>query len=163
VLRLEAVAFLDPRAVALRDAMGVETSAIYADAENALPPEVREDIGRALAIVPEHFVDTVIAVDGTVDVGHAALRRISTGSISDALEVKKVFVSSSHRGRGISRVIMEHLETVARARGIRRLVLQTGDLQHAAIALYESLGYTRIPAFGLYTLVPFEVCFEKTL
>ena len=38
----------------------------------------------------------------------------------------------------------------ARAAGRRRVILETGDRQPEAIALYESSGYHRIEDFGYY-------------
>ena len=45
--------------------------------------------------------------------------------------------------------------------GITVLQLETGPLQHAAIALYERSGFELIPNFGKYTGDPNSVCFEK--
>lgn len=163
-LLIEPVDWLDPRAIAMRDAMGEETGAAYAPLEATLTPAQVADIDAALEVDPATIVSTILVLDGDEVVGHSALRPVSMNSTSlDALEVKKVFVPVEQRGRGISRVLMLELERIALARGIDRLVLQTGILQVAAIALYEKLGYTRIPAFGGYSVIPFELCFEKTL
>lgn len=43
------------------------------------------------------------------------------------------------------------------------LVLETGNLQVEAMALYESLGYEQVDVFGDYAAIPFGVCYEKTL
>jgi putative acetyltransferase len=58
---------------------------------------------------------------------------------------------------------MAELESIARARDVASLVLQTGHLQVAAIALYERIGYSAIAAFAKYTAVPHAVCLEKVL
>jgi ribosomal protein S18 acetylase RimI-like enzyme len=42
-------------------------------------------------------------------------------------------------------------------------VLETGNRQVPAVRLYESSGFTRIPAFGIYANDPTSVCFAKTL
>lgn len=157
-VRIESVDWLDARAVALRGAMGVETTAMYAPLVEPLPPEQQAAIARSLDVDPATIVDTILAFDGDEPVGHAALR-----PFGDVLEVKKVFVPRSHRGRGISRALMLDLERRAIARGVDRLILQTGTQQLAAIALYEKLGYEGIPVFGDYAVMPFERCFAKTL
>jgi GNAT superfamily N-acetyltransferase len=157
-LRIEKVDWFDPRAVALREAMSVETGDIYARLYDALPPADQTAMDLALAVDPADILDTVIALDGEEVVGHAAIR-----PFGDALEVKKVFVPVHQRGRGISRLLMDDLEQRARARGVASLVLQTGSLQHAAIALYEKIGYVPMPVYGAYTAIPFAVCFEKSL
>ncbi|MCA0216208.1 MAG: GNAT family N-acetyltransferase [Actinobacteria bacterium] len=77
--------------------------------------------------------------------------------------MKKVFVAESVRGRGVARLLMGELETIARVRGAASLVLQTGPLQVPAITLYEDLGYVAIPPYGKYDAIPGALCFEKVL
>jgi hypothetical protein len=55
------------------------------------------------------------------------------------------------------------VEASARAAGRRRLILETGDRQPEAIALYESAGYARIPDFGYYQGYPDVLSFAKEL
>jgi ribosomal protein S18 acetylase RimI-like enzyme len=42
------------------------------------------------------------------------------------------------------------IEESARSAGRKRVILETGDQQPEAIALYESAGYERIEDFGFY-------------
>jgi ribosomal protein S18 acetylase RimI-like enzyme len=52
----------------------------------------------------------------------------------------------------------------ARALGVRRLVLETGVRQAAALALYRATGFDPIPLFGEYRLSPeTSVCLGKEL
>ncbi len=51
----------------------------------------------------------------------------------------------------------------ARALGASRLVLETGDRQHEALALYERAGFARIAPFGEYVGSPLSVCMGKSL
>ena len=163
-IRLERVEWLDPRAVALRAAMDAESGALYARSMARMPKADRERFAAILAVEPGDVLATVIAYDGTDEapVGHAGLKRLG-GELAGALEVKKVFVEPGRRGQGISRVLMAALEPIAREHGASRLVLQTGDRQAAAIALYESIGYEPIPAFGGYEIFPPTLCYAKTL
>ena len=155
---LERVDWNDPRAVELRVAMDAEMGALYGPVMASRPPELAQKIGAALAVDPSTVVATVLAsVDG-VPAGQAGLR-----PHGDDLEVKKVIVAEQFRGLGISRLLMAELETVARDLGYRRLVLQTGDLQPAAIALYRAIGYTEIPSYPPYELLDNALCFEKLL
>ena len=166
MIRLERVDWLDPRAVELREAMDEESSALYADVGAALPRRDRVTFARVLAVDPADVVATLIAVDDgsgrVTPIGHAGLKRLHD-DLADALEVKKVVVSPERRGEGISRLLMVELESIARAFGAARLVLQTGDRQPAAIALYESLGYEPMAAFGGYEIFPPSLCYAKTL
>jgi GNAT superfamily N-acetyltransferase len=152
------VDFLDPRAVALREAMEAEMDALYADVVAAMPPSMLASTAGALDVHPESFVATVLGLDAEAAVAHAALR-----PVGDELEVKRVFVAPSHRGRGISRALMLALEPIALEYGARALILQTGTLQAASIGLYRAVGYEDIPPFGRYAELPMSVCFRKRL
>jgi ribosomal protein S18 acetylase RimI-like enzyme len=74
-----------------------------------------------------------------------------------------MYVAPSARGRGHARRILAHLEETARASGIEAMILETGLRQPEAIALYESAGYTPIPAFGHYRDSPICRCFARQL
>lgn len=78
-------------------------------------------------------------------------------------EIKRVFVQPHFRGRGISKVLMEELETHLRAQGIELARLETGVHQPEALKLYETLGYDRRTPFGRYTDDPLSVFMEKKL
>jgi GNAT superfamily N-acetyltransferase len=145
----------DARATALRDAMDVEIQPRYAG--RATDPGAT---AQALAVNPEDIALTVLAVGpGNRPVGHAALRRLGS-----ELEVKRVVVLPDARGHGLARKLMAYLEDFATATGARRLILQTGDRQPDAVALYQSIGYRPIPIYPPYTdAIPFSMCFEKLL
>jgi len=59
--------------------------------------------------------------------------------LDESLEVKRVYVEPGARGSGLSRALMAELERVAFDAGVGRLILQTGDRQPDAVALYEKL------------------------
>lgn len=82
---------------------------------------------------------------------------------ADTGEVKRVYVDPKYRGKGLSAALMAALEAYARDLGYHRLWLETGDLQPAAIHLYEKIGYERIPCYGHYADHDDSVCFEKAL
>jgi len=100
----------------------------------------------------------VARLDGE-PVGCGALRRLEEG----AGELKRMFVATEARRLGVGRGILIELERHARALGLRRLVLETGDRQHEATAMYERAGYGRIPCFGEYEHSAASVCMEKSL
>ncbi len=78
-------------------------------------------------------------------------------------ELKRMYVASGFRGRGLSRVLLAALEDSARAAGVTRLQLETGHRQPEAIRLYETSGYTRIDNFGVYRHDPGSTCLGKSL
>ncbi|GAA4773083.1 GNAT family N-acetyltransferase [Microbacterium gilvum] len=151
----------DPRAVALRAEMDEEIGPRYADRWPADDPEALARSQRTFSVDPADIVAVVLAVDtdGRA-VGHAALRDLAHDGTRD-LEVKRVFVQQSGRGTGASRALLAELEHIAVERGAPRLILQTGDRQHDAVALYEKLGYTPIPIYEPYTEHLFSRTFEK--
>ena len=78
-------------------------------------------------------------------------------------EVKRVFVRPERRRMGIARRIMAVLEDNSFRNGFTALRLETGTRQPEAIALYEALGYRKIPPFGEYVSDPYSICYEKDL
>jgi GNAT superfamily N-acetyltransferase len=54
-----------------------------------------------------------------------------------------VVVTSSHRGRGIGRKMMEHAKEKAREAGCYKLALSSNRKRTAAHAFYESLGFVQ--------------------
>ena len=78
-------------------------------------------------------------------------------------EVKRIFVRAQYRGKGLSKLIMEHLAGFARKRAIPILRLETGIYQPEAIGLYERLGYRRVGPFGEYKDDPLSIYFEKKI
>jgi ribosomal protein S18 acetylase RimI-like enzyme len=53
------------------------------------------------------------------------------------------FIAPYARGHGLARVLTQRVEEGARALGYHLLNLDVRETQHAAIALYESMGYIR--------------------
>jgi ribosomal protein S18 acetylase RimI-like enzyme len=75
--------------------------------------------------------------DGTL-VGTGALIEESPGTG----RLVRMSVDRAHRGRGIGRALVNHLLAAARARGYRRVVVETNDDWWDAIALYRACGFT---------------------
>jgi putative acetyltransferase len=65
-------------------------------------------------------------------------------------EIKRMYVRPGVRGRGVAQAVLARLEAEAKARDVKRLTLETGDVLHAAIRVYERAGFTRCAAFGDY-------------
>lgn len=78
-------------------------------------------------------------------------------------EVKRMYVRPAHRGRGIARQLLAALEECAFRQGHSVVCLETGTYLPAAIGLYASCGYDRIPVYGEYVDNPYSVCFAKRL
>jgi putative acetyltransferase len=90
-------------------------------------------------------------------VGCGALRRLD----QKTAEVKRMYVEPDLRGRGIAKLILDHLEAAALVMGLHRLVLETGIYQAEAIGLYRRMGFDPVRCWGEYADVLTSVCFEK--
>ena len=78
-------------------------------------------------------------------------------------EIKRMYVRPQFRGAGFGALMLNHLAEYTRAQGVGLLRLETGIHQHAAIRLYERMGFQRIPPFGSYTDDPLSLYYEKQL
>jgi len=101
----------------------------------------------------------VVATLADAPIGCGAVRLLDT----ETAEIKRMYVKPSRRGRGVARRILDELETHARRLGARRIVLETGERQPDALALYGGAGFVGIPRFGEYVDSPLSVCMEKQL
>lgn len=101
----------------------------------------------------------VVAYENTTPVGCGAIKAYSP----DAMEVKRMYVSPEHRGKGIATTILSELENWAGELAYTRCVLETGKKQPEAIELYKKSGYRVIPNYGQYAGVDNSVCFEKAV
>ena len=81
----------------------------------------------------------------------------------DDAELKRMFTAAGARGRGLGRRLLATVEESAREAGCKRLILETGDKQPEAVALYESAGYERIEDFGFYAGQDGVLSFAKPL
>lgn len=83
------------------------------------------------------------------------------GPAAGDAEIKRMYVREAHRRTGVARVILAELERTAVEAGVRRLVLETGNAQPEAIAMYRQAGFVDIPAFGHYASSPDAVHLAK--
>lgn len=153
-------------------AITIERADLTADVSRALLDALN---GELSASYPEpgatHFrLDAEEVADGRgtflvvyregAPVGCGALRVLDAGTA----ELKRMYLSPTERGIGLGRRLVAALEAEARAMGVRRLVLETGVRQVAALALYRATGFQPIPLYGEYCLSPeTSVCFGKDL
>lgn len=78
-------------------------------------------------------------------------------------ELKRIFVSPEHRGKGLSKKIMSALIEHATNSQWKTVRLETGNLQIEAIALYKKLGFKIRNEFGQYQYDPTSVYMELHL
>ena len=78
-------------------------------------------------------------------------------------ELKRMYVRPEFRGRGLAKLMLDHLAEYARGFGVTILRLETGIAQSEAIGLYERAGFQQIPPFGQYRLDPLSRYYEKRI
>jgi len=92
-------------------------------------------------------------------VGCGALKEYDT----TIMEIKRMYVRPTHRGKGLSKAILMALTTWAKELGYLKCILETGEQMTEAIALYKRNGFEIIPNYGQYAKIEDSICFEKQL
>ena len=109
----------------------------------------------------------VIDIIETVVLGYEGKIPVTCGCFKkygpDSVEIKRMYVKPSHRGRGLSKLVLAELEFWAVELGNKTAVLETGKGQPEAIGLYQNSGYQQIDNYGPYKNIPQSICFEKRL
>lgn len=122
-------------------------SALYPPESNHL--DSIEELSESNAFFLAAYIDAAVCGIGSVKV------------FKDYGEIKRVYVPSRHRGKGIAIAIMAELEKHLVAQALNYARLETGIHQTEAIGLYERLGYYRIDPFGDYKEDPLSIFMEK--
>jgi len=134
-------------------------AALDAGLAELYPPEQR--FGPNLRV--EHLAagqgTFLVARDEGRAVGCGAIRRLD----STTAEAKRMYVEPDQRGKGVGWAVLAGLEAAAKQLGVRRLVLETGIHQHAALSLYRRAGFTPVECWGEYASSPTSICLEKQL
>ncbi len=105
---------------------------------------------KVFAALGSHHFLWVAEADGRV-IGSVQLAAVERENSPHRAELQKLFVLASHRGRGVSRKLMEAAESFASSIGRTLLVLDT-ESGSVAEAVYRHLGWQRageIPEFAL--------------
>jgi GNAT superfamily N-acetyltransferase len=135
-------------------------AALNAELGGAYPEPGATHFGLDPAEVAEGRGAFLVAYHAGTPVGCGAVRLIDP----ETAELKRMYAVPALRGKGVGRQLVAALELEARALGARRLVLETGIRQSAALALYRATGFRPIPLYGEYCLSPdTSVCLGKEL
>ncbi len=103
----------------------------------------------------------VVVFKGGLPVGCGAFKPLEAPE--KAVEIKRMYVDPSVRGRAIGVLLLENLEKWAKEDGFEIAQLETGINQPEAIRLYEKVGYERIPNYEPYIGVELSLCYGKKL
>jgi putative acetyltransferase len=80
-----------------------------------------------------------------------------------AAEIKRMFVKKEFRGTGISKLLLNELESWACEKGYKTLLLETGIKQPEAINLYAKAGFHKIENYGEYADMANSLCMQKDI
>jgi len=92
------------------------------------------------------------------DAGCVAIRLLNP----ETAEMKRLYVRSAHRGKGLGRALAEAAIAAAREAGCARIVLDTLPKMSEAQGLYRTLGFRPIAPY-LKDPTPGALCFELSL
>jgi putative acetyltransferase len=141
-----------PAAVSLTSSLNAELSGRYPEAGanhfRLDPDEVAHGCGAFF-----------VAYAQAAPLGCGAIRRLD----ADVAEIKRMYVRTDARRRGVAQAILVELFSVARRLGASRIVLETGRRQPEAIEFYLRSGFVRIPPFGEYPDSALSICMSKML
>jgi putative acetyltransferase len=144
-MEIKPIDFDDPRVVAL-------LSLHVQGMRGSSPKETVYVLDRAALDVPE--VRFFAAWDGEELMGFGALKDL--GGTSG--EIKSMRTHPDHLRAGVGAAVLDHIVSVARARGYLRISLETGsgEAYAAARALYRTRGFVDGGAFGDYVQSAFN-------
>ncbi|MGI9642248.1 MAG: GNAT family N-acetyltransferase [Acidimicrobiia bacterium] len=123
-----------PTARKLLGDLDAELMGLYPD--HPYPPPFGDDEAVGVGSV-------LIAYDDQRAVGCGAVRRLD----DETAELMRMYVLPTARRIGIGKLLLRSLEAEARDLGVTRVVLEAGDRQPDAIAMYEHHGYEAIPTW----------------
>ncbi|MDG4716359.1 MULTISPECIES: GNAT family N-acetyltransferase [Winogradskyella] len=107
----------------------------------------------------ENLKQVVIAYIDDKPVGCGAFKDFENNSV----EIKRMFTSEKHRGKGIASLILNELEKWASELNYDSCILETGIRQIEAVEFYKKNSYNIIPNYGQYKGVKNSLCFIKNL
>jgi len=103
--------------------------------------------------------DVIVVYDEDIPVGCASFKKYDDENV----EVKRVFIKETYRGKGISKKLMQMLENLAKEKGYISIILESGEPLFTAMGLYRSIGYQVIVNYGQYMNMSDSICMKKVL
>jgi putative acetyltransferase len=149
----------------------------------AVETPLQDDVRELVALLNEHLlplspiefqfkmtVEQMADADTTVFVARdEAGRAVGIGALKMAedglAEVKRMYTRTAVRGQRVGARLLEAIEALARQKGVRTLLLETGEGPgfEGAFRLYENGGFTQRGAFFDYPDSQWSRFYEKPL
>ena len=82
----------------------------------------------------------VLVDEANVIIGTYGLRPAANG----VCDLRKMYLSAAHRGKGLGRLLLSRAVAQARALGFGRIELETASALKEAVALYEASGFVSL-------------------
>jgi diamine N-acetyltransferase len=79
-----------------------------------------------------------------IEEGRAFIGYIAVHPRGDELFLSKIYLRSSRRARGYGKKAVQFVETLARERGLRKIVLTVNKNNTGAIRAYEKIGFRNV-------------------
>jgi putative acetyltransferase len=103
----------------------------------------------------------------TVILVYANEKPVATGCFKqyddNTVEIKRMFVEKDYRGKGLSKIVLDELETWAMESGFQYAILETSVHFNVAQNLYAQAGYSVIENYDQYKGLEESVCMKKEL
>lgn len=101
----------------------------------------------------------IVGYIGAIPVGCGAFKIVEDKTV----EVKRMYVKPTSRGKHIATRILNELEEWARQEQFDTIILETSKTMEPAVNLYQRNGYIVIPNYEPYKEVSSSICFTKQL
>jgi len=102
---------------------------------------------------------TIVVYENGVAVGCGAIKAFDENS----MEIKRMFVSTAHRRKGIAKEILNELTSWSKELHYKKCILETSKSMTDAVQLYTNYGFAIIPNYGPYKNEESSICFEKII
>jgi putative acetyltransferase len=103
--------------------------------------------------------NVLVCYENDIPLGCGAFKELE----SNTAEIKRMFVVTEGRGKGVASTILTELENWAKELNCTSAQLETSQKLESAIAMYRKFGYEDIPNYGQYVGVETSMCMKKIL